>query len=597
MYSNKELFEYPIDEDIILRKKRKLKRMLLEKKGELLNIKIAILGGSTTSEIKEILELFLINKGINPIFYESGYNKYFEDIVFNQELKSFEPDVIYIHTTIKNLKYMPKINDDDQEVQKNLSLEYKHFKILWDKIKSDFKAIIIQNNFELPKNRSLGNLDGVLTFGVTKYINQLNMKFNEYAANNKSIFINDINYLSARVGLDKWYDNKLWYSYKYAISFEAIPHLAQNLANIICGIYGKSKKCLVLDLDNTLWGGVIGDDGVEHIELGLETAIGEAYLQFQKYIGELKDRGITLAISSKNERDVVSSGLKHPEMYLKEAEFTSIKANWEPKYLNIKQIAKEINIGIDSLVFIDDNPVERASVKEQLPQVEVPNIQDEVIDYIDYIDRNGYFESVGISQDDLKRKEYYESNRNREEECTKFTSYEDFLASLEMISEIEFFKPVYLERIAQLTNKTNQFNLTTKRYTLQEIKEIYNNNNVLKIYGRLKDKFGDNGLISVVIGEIKGNDLHVSLWIMSCRVLKRGMELAMFDKIVEFCRQKNVKRIYGYYYKTSKNKMVEGHYQSLGFTLLEKSDASSKWVINVEDIQSKKNKYIKVGAY
>ncbi|MGG3888385.1 HAD-IIIC family phosphatase [Metabacillus fastidiosus] len=590
-----ELFEFPLDASYLLRKKRAIKKELL-KKESFISKKIAILGGSTTAELKEILELFLLNEGIKPQFYESDYNKYFEDIMFSDELKAFNPDIIYIHTSYRNIINCPKIHDDKEQIQKKLEKEFDFYKILWEKAIADHNCVVIQNNFEFPRNRSLGNLDTVNYNGLTYFINKLNIMFSEYVQESTQVLINDINYLSSWIGLDRWHDMSFWYHFKYALSYNAIPHLAKSISNLIKTIYGKSRKCLVLDLDNTLWGGIIGDDGVGQVKIGKETAVAEGYTGFQEYIKELSSRGVTLAIASKNEYENAIEGLNHPEMIIKKEDFSSIKANWQPKFINIDQIAKEINIGIDSLVFIDDNPAERDIVKSQLPLVAVPNVGEDVAKFIDFIDRNGYFEPIKISKEDMQRNEYYGENKQREEAKAKYNNYDEYLQSLNMIADIKPFQSIYLERIAQLTNKTNQFNLTTKRYSFTEIEQISKSQNKVSLYGRLKDKYGDNGLISVVIGDIKGKELHIDLWLMSCRVLKRDMEKAMFDSIVEVCKEKKIDLIYGYYYKTAKNKMVKDHYKNLGFKAVEESDDYNKWMVEVSKLE-KKNKFIVRGEY
>lgn len=591
-----KFFEYPLNTEYILRKKKSLKRELL-KKENLIEKRIAILGGSTTSEIKNILELFLLNEGIAPIFYESEYNKYYEDALFNEELERFNPEIVYIHTNYRNIQHFPTINSSKVEVDNLLEEEYEKYLTIWKALKEKFNCVIIQNNFDYPKNRIMGNYDRVSFNGRINYIDRLNMKLSEYAQGNIGFYINDINYLSAQIGLDNWEDNSLWYGYKYAISYEAIPKLCKNISNIVKAIYGKNKKCMVLDLDNTLWGGIIGDDGINGIKIGTETAIGEAYTEFQKYIKSIKELGITLAIASKNEDNIAREGLNLEDMILKEKDFFSIKANWEPKSINIENIAKEINIGLDSIIFLDDNPAEREIVRDSLKIVEVPEIGNDVLNYINHIDRNGYFEILNLSKEDLERNKYYEANKEREKEKSSFTNYEEFLKSLKMRADIDFAKPLYLDRIAQLTNKTNQFNLTTKRYTLAEIEEILNSNNKIIFYGRLQDKFGDNGLISIVIGDIKGKELHVELWLMSCRVLKRDMEKAMFDFLIKYCKANNIEKVYGYYFKTAKNNMVKDFYKELGFKNEVLEDEKSIWSLNVCDVFEEKNKVIEIGEY
>ena len=592
----KDIFNYPLDAEYILRKKKSIKRELL-KNENLIEKKIAILGGSTTAEIKNILEIFLLNEGIKPLFYESEYNKYYEDALFSQELEEFAPEIIYIHTNYKNIQNFPNINNLKEEVDNLLEDEYQKYLNIWKALKEKFNCIIIQNNFDYPRNRIMGNYDRVSFNGRLNYIDRLNMKFIEYAQNNNNFYINDINYLSSQIGLDNWEDNSLWYGYKYAISYDAIPKLCKNITNIIKAIYGKNKKSIVLDLDNTLWGGIIGDDGINGIKIGTETAIGEAYTGFQKYIKSIKELGITLAIASKNEDNIAREGLNLEDMILKEKEFFTIKANWEPKSINIENIAKEINIGLDSIVFLDDNPAEREIVRDSLKVVEVPEIGNDVLKYIDYIDRNGYFEILNLSKEDLERNKYYEANKEREREKSSFNNYEEFLKSLKMKADIDFAKLLYLDRIAQLTNKTNQFNLTTKRYTLSEIEEISKSDNKVIFYGRLQDKFGDNGLISIVIGDIKEKELHIELWLMSCRVLKRDMEKAMFDFLIKYCKEKNIKKIFGYYFKTTKNNMVKDFYKELGFKNELLEEEKSIWSLDVDDISEETNKVIEIGEY
>ena len=591
-----EFLDYPLNSDYIMRKKKSIKRSLLEK-DNFIEKRIAILGGSTTFDIKDILEIFLLAEGIKPIFYESEYNKYYEDALFNKELELFNPEIIYIHTSYRNINYFPEISNSKEEVEELLKKEVEKFHSIWSTLTNKYNCTIIQNNFEYPKNRTLGNFERTSHIGKINFIDKLNGKIVEYAENNNNFYINDINYLSASLGLEKWHDLSMWYGYKYCLSFEAIPYLSKNISNIIKAILGKNKKCIVLDLDNTLWGGVIGDDGVNNIKIGTETAIGEAYTEFQKYVKQLKEIGVVLAVSSKNEDNIAKEGLNLPDMILKEKDFYSIKANWNPKFENISNIAKEINIGVDSIVFMDDNPAERELVKGNLPMVEVPDIGSNIVDYIDHIDKNGYFEIINLSKEDLERNKFYEMNKKRENEKSAYSSYEDFLKSLDMQAEIDFIKPIYTDRIAQLTNKTNQFNLTTKRYTLSDIENISKDSNKIIIYGRLKDKFGDNGLISIIIGKIEEKNLHIDLWLMSCRVLKRDMEKAMLDFLVEYCNKNNIENIYGYYYKTSKNDMVKDHYLELGFECLEKNDLDSRWVLEVKNIRKKKNKVIKIGEY
>jgi len=584
--------EYPLDIDKLLRKKKSIKKELLNKKN-LAEKNIAILGGSTTSEIINILELFLLDSGIKPNFYESEYNKYYEDALFgNDVLDKFNPDIVYIHTTNQNIIKYPELNNNVDEIFTLINNEIEQYKSIWSSL-TKYNCPIIQNNFDYTVNRSLGNLDFYDIHGRTYFINQLNDKFSQEARVIKHLYINDINYLSSYIGLNNWFDKSLWHQAKYALSMDSIPELAFNISKIINSILGKSKKCLVLDLDNTCWGGVIGDDGLDGISIGVETAIAESYTSFQKYVKELKQKGVILAVCSKNDFQNAKEGFKHPDSVLKFDDFTSFKSNWDPKHQNILDIAKEVNIGVDSLVFIDDNPVERDLVSSQVPSASVPNIGNDVINFIDHIDRNGYFEPISLSIDDINRNKYYEDNKKRSQEQSIYKSYDDFLVSLEMTAEINSFSSIYLDRITQLTNKTNQFNLTTKRYTASEIENIATSDEYIKIYGKLTDKYGDNGLIAISIGRIKENQCHIDLWLMSCRVVKRDMEFAMLDELVRQCKEKEVLEIIGYYYQSDKNNMVFDLYEKFGFVLNNTNGEDTIWRLDISNYENK-NKFIVV---
>ena len=588
----KEL-QYPFNVEYLIKNKKQIKKELLTKP-DLIPKRIAILGGSTTSEIKNMLEIFLLNYGITPTFYESEYNKYYEDAMFgNSELDQFHPDIIYIHTTNRNIIDYPSILDEEKIIKQKLDSEYQKYANMWDKLFTKFKAIIIQNNFEYPFYRLLGNKDVSDIHGRINFINNLNAKFYEYANTHSNFFINDINYLSSCYGLDKWSNQLYWHMYKYALELPAIPYLAFNIANIIKSIYGKNKKALVLDLDNTLWGGVVGDDGVDNLAIGPEVPSGQVYSEIQTYIKEQQKLGIILNINSKNEYENALAGLNHPDSILKPEDFIIIKANWNPKNANMNDIAKELNLGPDSFVFVDDNPAERHIVASTFPNMGIPEI-DVPENYIRIIDHNGYFEMTNFAQEDLKKNELYQDNAKRSQMMATFENYEDYLKSLKMKAEIKSFKPIYLERIAQLSNKSNQFNLTTKRYSLADIEKVANSEDYIKIYGKLTDIFGDNGLISVVIGHIKGSELHLDLWIMSCRVLKRDMELAMLDELVAKAQEEKIRKIYGYYYPTLKNKMVEDFYEKQGFKLESKDEKGNKFYsLNVDNYQNQ-NKVIEV---
>ena len=582
----KEL-EYPFDPDQLIRRKKSLRRQLLEDGTARIRKKIAVLGGSTTSDIVKMLELFLLNYGIAPEFYESEYAQYFQDAIFPpQELMEFQPDLVFIHTTSRNVTNYPVVTDSTQQVEEKLGAELERFTAMWQSVSERFHCPIIQNNFEMPLYRLMGNRDCYDVHGRVNFLTRLNMAFYDYAQSHDSFYIHDINFLSADYGLKEWANPLYWNMYKYALCFEAIPAFAYNLSNIVKSIFGKNKKALALDLDNTLWGGVVGDDGVDGIEIGQETGVSQSYYEFQQYLKQVKSLGVVLTVCSKNDHDNAIAGLNHPEGVLRPDDFIVIKANWENKHQNIAQIAADLNILPESIVFVDDNPAEREIVRSQLPGVAVPPM-DAVEEYITTLDRSGFFEVTAFSEDDLKRNEMYKNNVLRSAQIAAFGDYDEYLRSLEMHGIIDDFVPVYLARITQLTNKSNQFNLTTRRYTTAEMEEVYHSEDYIRLYGKLIDKFGDNGVVSVVIGHKNGAVLDMDLWLMSCRVLKRHMEQAMLDTLVEKCRQAGITHIHGYYYPTAKNHMVERLYETFGFTLLRQDEeGNTLWELPVEGYEN-----------
>ena len=588
---NKELL-YPFDPNFILENKRKIKKTLLENTEGFVDKKIAILGGYTTAAVKQILELFLLNNGIKASFYESEYNKFYEDAMFdNPQLESFAPDIIYVCTSNRNITRYPSLNENVENLWKT---EFEKFEGIWKSLTERYHCPIIQNNFELPYYRLMGNKEVSDIHGKVNFINHLNMMFAEYAGSHDNFYICDINYISADYGLKNWSDPFYFHMYKYALNVNAVPYLSFNVANIIKSIFGKNKKGFVLDLDNTLWGGVIGDDGVEGIKVGPEESEGQVYSEFQRYLKEHKQLGIILNIDSKNDYENAIAGLNHPDSELSEDDFVEIKANWEPKDRNFEEIAKELTLLPESLVFVDDNPAERHIVSEQLKGVCAPDIGS-AEHYIEVLDRNGFFEVTTLSKDDLKRNEMYKQNIERSKAEASFSNYKDYLLSLDMTGIIRPFEPMYIERISQLSNKSNQFNLTTHRYTVSEIEDISKDQDYIPLYGKLIDRFGDNGLVSVLIGHIINDVCDMDLWIMSCRVLKRDLEFAMMDELVKKCKEKGISKIVGHYYPTAKNNMVRDFYALQGFTKISEDEkGNTDWEFVINDDYKPKNEVIRI---
>lgn len=572
----------PTDAATLLRKKKQLRRELLEL-GSSLEIRLAIFGGSTTDELSELLELQLLARGIKPVIYQSAYGQYISDSLNpDPKLKEFKPELVYIHTSHVNITRFPSLSDTVQDVEELFNQQLADFETIWDGIKRELNCPIIQNNFDTPSFFPLGNLDGSDYRGKSRFLSRLNEAFANAAQERPELTISNISHLASRIGLDNWFSARQWYLYRYAMSIDGISLLARQLAAIIAGQYGLCKKCLVLDLDNTLWGGVIGDDGPEGIVIGKHSAEAEAYLSFQHYLLSLKERGILLAVCSKNDETNARLGLMHPDSVLKISDFSCFVANWDNKPENILRIAEELNIGIDTLVFLDDNPSERELVRNTLPQVSTIEPDGDILGFIKAIHDSFLFEATTYTFEDSSRADTYIENTVRNTHKKHFTDYEDFLQSLEMKAIIEPFCDRNAERITQLINKTNQFNLTVKRCNISEIQEISKSNDHIALSAILADKFGDNGLVSAIAGRIDGRVLHIELWIMSCRVFKRGLEYALFSKLIEQAKMRGVNEVIGYYNPSPKNALVSDLYHELGFKIAPRHTQESTWSATIE---------------
>ncbi len=577
---------------LLLRKQKGLRRDL-QNRPNLLPIRIAFLCGSTVNEVAALLELLLLDQGIQPVFYFSDYNKYFEEAVLDAaRLAEFKPDIIFVYTSSANIQGWPPLDTSEADLNAHVVAESMRFAAIWNGLQS-LGAVVVQNNFELPGQRLLGNYDAVSPVGRVRFINLLNTEFAREAAARTNLLIHDLNVVAASIGLKAFHDADRWFSYKMLTTPEGSLEVAKSAAAMVLAIYGRTRKCLVLDLDNTLWGGVIGDDGPDQIKIGRETAEAEAFTAFQEYCLQLRSRGILLAVCSKNSEAIARQGFEHPDSVLLLDHFSCFKANWEPKHENIKAIASELNIGLNSLVFVDDNPAEREIVSAQLPDVAVPDVGSDVSRFISVLEDGRYFEPVRLSREDLKRAEQYRDNAQRAAFQGSFQNYDEYLESLEMSAEVAAFKPVYLDRITQLISKTNQFNLTTRRYTRAQIETIAASPSYISLYGKLTDKFGDNGLISVIIGRKENGILHIDLWIMSCRVLKRGMETVMLDALVAECQVQGISEIRGYYIQTERNGLVAGHYADLGFKLSGGDDEHQVFRLDLSQGYQPQNRHIK----
>tara|TARA_A100001011_G_scaffold396602_1_gene494872 strand:+ start:5493 stop:7280 length:1788 start_codon:yes stop_codon:yes gene_type:complete len=584
----KKLLTPPFDDGELFKNLKLLEQELQIKKDNHKFKKIAILGGSTTSHLKDFLNIFLLNNKITPEFYEGQFQLYYEEVMYDVgKLKDFDPDIIWIHTTWRNLKKFPDMNNTTDEINSLIENEFNFYKSMWENAKKNFSCIVIQNNFDYPDYRILANKDSIDTRGKINFLSEINRKFNIYDQEHDWFNVLDINYLSYLNGSDKWQNERDWYKYRNSPSLRSSIDVAYSASKVILALEGLSYKCLVVDLDNTIWGGVIGDDGLENIKLGRDNPIGDAYLDFQNYILELKNRGVILAVVSKNEEKIARLGFEHPNSILKVEDFSVFVANWNTKSSNIKEIIKQINIDQSAAIFIDDNQMERDEVSKN-SDIFVSDIGNKVENFRKIIDRNNFFELVQITPEDIKRPDSIRASIESNKTIENYSNYNEYLKSLEMKAEIKKVDNFSKDRFIQLINKTNQFNLTLEKINFNN----FSDNDTLAMTASLTDKFSDHGIVSAIYGKIKSNnEVDINVWVMSCRVFKRTLEYATFHKFFLFCKKLEIKKINGFYKKSDRNMIVENLYKELKFKEIKKTNNYSEWTLDMnENVDFLKNK-------
>ncbi|HEV2444694.1 MAG TPA: HAD-IIIC family phosphatase, partial [Candidatus Sulfopaludibacter sp.] len=451
-------------------------------------------------------------------------------------------------------------------------------------IKSHSNAVCIFQTFAPPAEALFGSLDRCVPGTSRHAIAEINRELTEAASGWGGVIL-DVAALAETVGLANWHNPQQWHLGKLPFADGFIPLYADHVARIVAALRGKSRRVLILDLDNTVWGGVIGDDGLEGIRIAQGDAVGEAHLEVQKMALNLRKRGIVLAVASKNHDEVARAPfLLHPEMLLKLDHIAVFQANWSDKATNIRAIAEELNLGVDAMVFLDDNAAERGLVRQLLPEVAVPELPQDPSGYARTLAAAGYFETIAFTPDDLQRAGFYQENARRAALRGNVNGAEAFLQSLDMTITFQPFNAIGRARIAQLINKSNQYNLTTRRYTEPEVAAMEPDQSLFTLQVRLADTFGDNGMISVVICRRAENETwEIDTWLMSCRVLGRKVEYMVLRKILEHARGAGIRSLRGVYIPTARNKLVEDHYARLGFTR-ESQEASgvTRWVLDVE---------------
>lgn len=560
------------------------KQAITETPQGLKRLKIAVIGSTTLTQLAWLLELNLLAAGWLAEVYEADYGVFRQEVLdASSGLYAFQPDILFMLTGHRDVLIQPDMSWSASDAALHAEREFNTWLQLWETYYRNTGHIIIQNNFDLSDSRLFGNLEARIPGSQNNFLKRLNLLLENSLPD--YVLLHDLDYLSAYHGKKHFNDPRFYFYSKQQCSFEVLPAYAASLTAIVRSQYGMIRKCLVLDLDNTLWGGVIGDDGLEGIVIGEGTPEGEAYLTLQQYAKSLKDRGILLAVCSKNTHEIAREPfLSHPDMALKLDDIACFVANWEPKPDNIRKIAHQLNIGLDSLVFVDDNPAERAIVRQVIPEVAVPDLPNDPSLYIRSLVEGSYFEPIAFSDEDRMRTRFYLENNKRDELAQAATNIDDFLIRLQMVATICPFNELDLDRVTQLVARSNQFNLTTRRYTRAELQAIMSDPQYVTRSVRLADTFGDNGLISVLIGQHTEDELELDTWLMSCRVLSRGVEQHLRNHLVEYAQRTGVTTIRGSYIPTKKNGLVEHHYEKLGFTPAQaRDDGTTEWQLVITE--------------
>lgn len=548
-------------------------------------LKISLIGDTSTQFLATAIRGIGRKRGYTINLFEAEYNQVERQLLDpTSDLYEFNAEFIVLFQSTHKLG----------ELHSLLPLE-KQISLADDRI--DFVASICTNpvlahkkiiyfNYPEIEDCVFGSYANKVTSSFSYQVRKLNFELMNLSQQFPNLFICDIAGLQNKFGRNFMFASNIYVSTEMVISIDALPYVASRIVDIVCATKGQFKKCLILDLDNTIWGGVIGDDGIEAIQLGHGLGIGKAFTEFQMWIKKLKQRGIIICVASKNNEETAKEPFeKHPDMVLKLEDIAVFQANWETKVDNIRTIQQILNIGFDSMVFLDDNPFERNIVRENIPSITVPELPEDPAEYLEYLYSLNLFETASYSNLDKDRTKQYQVEAQRVSLSKTFTNEADFLKSLNMISVVSGFTKFNTPRVAQLSQRSNQFNLRTIRYTDADVETMAEDPEVIDLSFTLEDKFGDNGLIAVVI--LKPQDsrtLFIDTWFMSCRVLKRGMENFTLNTIVERAREAGYKRIVGEYIPTNKNKMVEQHFPSLGFKRVEGAQ-TDLYELDVESYQ------------
>jgi FkbH-like protein len=549
-------------------------------------LRIAFLGDVAVQQFTPLLRALFGRVNFQIEVYEGGFDgSEFETLNPASALFVFKPDVIIIMNAVQSLrdKFYERSCDASQFAFETISRITR----IWNSIRENSVATIIQTNYAAPVERTYGHYDLKVATSLPRVVTRINSAIIDEAENRSHVLLLDVEHLASWTGRSQWFDERFWTISKSFCAIDLLPLVANNIVDIILSTKGRAIKCVVLDLDNTLWGGIVGDDGTHGIQIGAH-GDGEDFYRFQCFLRELKNRGIMLAVCSKNEQATALAPFEeNPEMVLKQTDFAVFVANWNNKAENIRLIRQVLNIGFDTMVFLDDNPFERNLVRELLPEVLVPELSEDPSEYVRSVCALNLFETSSHSAEDGQRTEFYRVEAQREIAKGQATSFEDFLQALAMRIGVKRFEVESLARIVQLFQRSNQFNLTTRRHSYAQCEEMMaDSHGCLPLSAALSDKFGDHGLVSIVVlrPDPQAGVLIICDWLMSCRVLMRGVEDYLMNKVVAEAESRGLPQITGQYIPTAKNGMVRDFFARFGFEKVnEDSEGKADWLLNTRD--------------
>jgi FkbH-like protein len=546
--------------------------------------RLGLLGNGTLDLVEPVLVATAARHGIALECVRGGYDQFLQDALATESaVNRARPDAVLLALDHRGLglRLSP---GNAQAAARNVDAATDLLETIRAGIRRNSGAVCILQTLAPPPESLFGSLDRALPGTARSLISAVNQRITEAAMISEDVLL-DVAGLAGTVGLAEWHSPGQWNLAKLQFADSYVPLYADHVARIVAAMRGKSRRCLVLDLDNTVWGGIIGDDGMDGIQIAQGDATGEAHLAVQQLALALRERGIVLAVSSKNTDSIARRPfLEHPDMLLREEHIAVFQANWNDKATNIRAIAEELSLGLESLVFLDDNPVERGLIRQELPEVAVPELDDDPANYARTLAAGGYFESVRFSDEDRARAEMYQGNARRLALMKQTGDINAYLRSLDMQIVFSPFDRMSRVRVTQLINKSNQFNLTTRRYTETEVAEAEADPEVMTLHARLIDKFGDNGIICIIICRpADPGSWLIDTWLMSCRVLGRKVEQAVLREILLRARQHGIRSLLGLYRPTERNEMVREHYGKLGFAQInEAPDGTTHWEISTD---------------